>query len=147
MIERLKHVDLKRFNIRVYGIYINPDNELIIHKENYNNRQIIKFPGGGLKLGEGCLDGLKREFREELNTDIKIIDHFYTTDFCQISAFNPIEQIISIYYRVLPLLEPSMWIKPSFIESYFKPIAKTNPKDFTFPIDQKVAHLLLEKSL
>ena len=147
MIETLKNMDLKRFNIRVYGIYINNDSELLIHNESYSNRQIIKFPGGGLKLGEGCLEGLKREFKEELGTEIKILNHFYTTDFCQISAFDPSEQIISIYYFVLPIFEPSMWTLPSFIKSYFKPIKQINPKEFTFPIDQKVAQLLLEKSL
>src|ERR1019366_3815947 len=38
---------------------------------------------------------------EETNLDVKIGEHIYTTDFFQISAFNNVDQIISIYYFVL----------------------------------------------
>jgi len=37
---------------------------------------------------------------EEANIEVKVGDHFYTTDFFQISAFNNKDQIISIYYLV-----------------------------------------------
>ena len=37
---------------------------------------------------------------EEANLEVKVGEHFYTTDFFQISAFNHIDQIISIYYYV-----------------------------------------------
>ena len=57
-----------------------------------------KFPGGGLEFGEGTRDCLKREFKEEMDLDVEVGDHIYTTDFFQISAFNPEHQIVSIYY-------------------------------------------------
>jgi ADP-ribose pyrophosphatase YjhB (NUDIX family) len=57
-----------------------------------------KFPGGGMEFGEGTRDCLKREFKEEMNLNVSIGDHIYTTDFFQISAFNPGHQIVSIYY-------------------------------------------------
>jgi ADP-ribose pyrophosphatase YjhB (NUDIX family) len=57
-----------------------------------------KFPGGGLEFGEGTRDCLKREFKEEMDLDVRVGDHIYTTDYFQMSAFNPEHQIISIYY-------------------------------------------------
>jgi len=53
-----------------------------------------------LEIGEGTRDGLAREFMEEAGIEVHVGDHFYTTDFFQISAFNNKDQIISIYYLV-----------------------------------------------
>ncbi len=93
---------IKRFNIRVYGILINARRQILLSDEivRATGDKVTKFPGGGLELGEGLKDCLKREFREELNIDIEIIEHIYTTDFFQQSAFNPQEQLISVYYLV-----------------------------------------------
>jgi 8-oxo-dGTP diphosphatase len=87
------------FNVRVYGLLINQNNEVLVSDEEEYGIRFSKFPGGGLEFGEGLLEGLKREFVEECNADIKIIDHFYTTDFFEKSSFND-SQVISIYYLV-----------------------------------------------
>ncbi len=91
------------FNLRVYGILINEDNHVLVSDEFIRGNYYTKFPGGGLEFGEGTRDCLKREFMEEMNLKVNIGDHIYTTDFFQMSAFNPEHQIISIYYQVLPL--------------------------------------------
>ncbi len=87
------------FNVRVYGLLINQNNEVLVSDEEEYGIRFSKFPGGGLEFGEGLLDGLKREFVEECNADIEIINHFYTTDFFEKSSFND-SQVISIYYLV-----------------------------------------------
>jgi ADP-ribose pyrophosphatase YjhB (NUDIX family) len=62
---------------------------------------MTKFPGGALEFGEGMTDCLIREFREELNTEIIINSHYYTTDFFVASRRLPVEsQLINIYYLV-----------------------------------------------
>ena len=86
------------FNIRVYGILTNEQNQVLVSDEFIRGNYYTKFPGGGLEFGEGTRDCLKREFKEEMNLKVSIGDHIYTTDFFQISAFNPGHQIISIYY-------------------------------------------------
>ena len=91
------------FNVRVYGILINEQKQLLVSDELIRGKQYTKFPGGGLEFGEGTLDCLKREFLEEMNLPVAVGDHIYTTDYFQISAFNPNHQIISIYYYVTPL--------------------------------------------
>lgn len=93
-----------QFNIRVYGILINEEEKkLLVSDEYIRGKYYTKFPGGGLEFGEGTRDCLKREFMEELGLRVEVLDHLYTTDFFQESAFRPGDQIISIYYLVKPL--------------------------------------------
>lgn len=94
-----------RFNVRVYGILINEEKQVLVSDEFIRGNYYTKFPGGGLEFGEGTRDCLKREFREEMNLEVAVRDHLYTTDFFQVSAFHPDHQIISIYYLVTPLEE------------------------------------------
>ena len=93
------------FNLRVYGILINNKKQVLVSDEFIRGKYYTKFPGGGLELGEGTRDCLKREFKEEMNLQVDIGAHIYTTDYYQTSAFNPEHQIISIYYFV-NALEP-----------------------------------------
>lgn len=128
------------FNVRVYGILINGKNEILLSDESYGKVSFTKFPGGGLEFGEGTIDGLKREFIEEMGAEIEVMDHFYTTDFFQASAFNDKHQIISIYYKV------------KFVDDAFTPASKTfrwrllselTIADVSLPIDKKVVGMIL----
>ncbi len=91
-------------NVRVYGLLIDKEqNRVLVSDEFIRGAKITKFPGGGLEFGEGTRDCLAREFMEEMNLRVSVDEHLYTTDFFQMSAFNPEYQIISIYYYVTPL--------------------------------------------
>lgn len=146
----------KKFNIRVYGILVNENNEVLLTDEIRGGIQMTKFPGGGLVHGEGTIDCIKREFLEELNTEIEVVKHFYTTDYYQESAFSPNHQLISIYYLVKniePLRVNTSANKFDFIshaenEQIFRfvELEKINENDFTFPIDKIVAKMLTRKS-
>src|SRR5215217_4020233 len=102
------------FNVRVYGILINEQNELLVSDEYIRGGYFTKFPGGGLEFGEGTRDCLKREFIEEMNLNVEVGEHIYTTDFFQLSAFNNNHQIVSIYYFVKALepIKAPLRIKP-----------------------------------
>ena len=93
------------FNVRVYGVLINEKKDLLVSDEYIRGGLYTKFPGGGLEFGEGTRECLQREFMEEMNLRVEVGDHIYTTDFFQLSAFQPDQQIISIYYYVKPLEE------------------------------------------
>jgi 8-oxo-dGTP pyrophosphatase MutT (NUDIX family) len=140
----------RKFNIRVYGIFVKDDCVLVSDEFRFGIK-MTKFPGGGIEENEGFIDCLIRECKEEFNQEFKIIDHFYTTDFYITSAFNPNEQLISIYYTIAPIGEIKFnisnkpfdfqmiegaqsfrWIKLSGISS----------NDFTFPIDKEVGEML-----
>ena len=102
------------FNVRVYGILFDEKNRLLVSDEFIRGNYFTKLPGGGLEIGEGTRDCLKREFMEETGLEVEIGDHIYTTDFFQLSAFNNKDQIISIYYIVKALF-------PIIIENKSKP--------------------------
>lgn len=94
---------MSHFNLRVYGILINEKKQVLVSDEFIRGNYYTKFPGGGLEFGEGTRDCLQREFLEEMDLAVKVDDHIYTTDFFQLSAFRPTDQIISIYYGVTAL--------------------------------------------
>jgi 8-oxo-dGTP diphosphatase len=130
----------KRFNIRVYGIWMNGD-KILVNEELIRGNKIIKFPGGGLDWGEGTIDCLKREWKEELDLDIDVKEHFYTTDFFQASAFDN-SQVISIYYWITSTV-PELLINKMDNERTFWMDAKEISEDtFTLAIDKKVGKLL-----
>jgi 8-oxo-dGTP diphosphatase len=141
------------FNVRVYGLLINDDQEILISDEQEYGMQFTKFPGGGLELGEGLVDGLKREFVEECNVEVEIISHFYTTDFFVKSAFND-SQIISVYYVVNNISPLNLIFKTApfdfdgegeVLQSFrWVKLNDLKVEDFTFPIDQHVAKLLID---
>jgi 8-oxo-dGTP diphosphatase len=147
------------FNIRVYGILIGEKKEVLVSDEFIRGSRYTKFPGGGLEFGEGTRDCLKREFMEEMSLSVKVTDHLYTTDFFQMSAFNPEDQIISIYYRVealeairVPLRTRLFDFDEAQMEVYrrtgetetfrFIPWDEFNAGSVSLPIDKVVAELL-----
>lgn len=147
------------FNVRVYGILINEQKQVLVSDEYIRGDYITKFPGGGLEFGEGTRDCLKREFMEEMTLNVRVGDHLYTTDYFQMSAFNPDHQIISIYYYAHPLeaIKVPLRTKPfDFDEQQLAVYAEKketetfrfiNWHDFseasvTLPIDKVVAKML-----
>ena len=139
------------FNIRVYALFINDKNEVLVTDEFRFGKEMTKFPGGGLNWGEGTIDCLKRECREELNCEIEIVKHFYTTDFFQPAAFYEKQQLISIYYVVKNTTPLAISIsknkndleKTENAQTFrWLSISKLKEEEFTFPIDKKVATML-----
>lgn len=145
------------FVIRVYGLILNPDKEVLITDEFQLGQPMTKFPGGGLQFGEGPVDCLVREIREECNQqEIKNIRHFYTTDFFQKALFYPNHQLLSIYYTAELNGDPRFKISdqphqyPTGInggQSFrWVKINMLDLSEFSFPIDKLVA-AKLQKSI
>ncbi|WP_107039178.1 NUDIX domain-containing protein [Brumimicrobium mesophilum] len=138
------------FNIRVYGILINSKNEVLLSDERRFGKEFTKFPGGGLELGEGLKDCLKREFQEELHLEIEVQELIYLTDFYQKSAFHKDDQIISVYYSVsahdlgiIPVKEIPFDFEVNAIEAHrWKRVEDLKDEDLTFPIDKLVAGII-----
>jgi 8-oxo-dGTP diphosphatase len=153
---------MSHITLRVYGILINEKKQVLVSDEYIRGNYYTKFPGGGLEFGEGTRDCLKREFKEELDLEVEIGDHIYTTDFFQMSAFNSAHQIISIYYYAkalepikVPLREKLFDFDEQQLKVY-EQIQQTETVRFidwdlfssdsvTLPIDKIVSSLIKEK--
>lgn len=153
---------MNQFNIRVYGVLKNRKNEVLVTDELIRGRKYTKFPGGGLEFGEGTRDCLRREFLEEMNLRVEVGNHLYTTDFFQMSAFNPTHQILSIYYWVTALenINVRLSTKPfqfdeaqlnayqqhNECESFrFIPWQELTEDSVSLPIDKVVVRLIKER--
>jgi 8-oxo-dGTP diphosphatase len=148
---------ISRFNIRVYGIYVNDAQQVLVSDEKYGEHYFTKFPGGGLEFGEGTKECVIREWQEELGVAIEVVDHFYTTDYYQQSTFRETDQIISIYYLVKPILPITLPVSEHVLaldkNSYevqaqrFVPIHVFSKAQLSLPIDKVVAEMVLGKYL
>ena len=150
---------MQAISVRVYGILINEEKQVLVSDELIRGGYYTKFPGGGLELGEGTRDYLRREFMEEMNLKVEVRDHIYTTDFYQQSAFNANHQILSIYYYAealepitVPLRTSAFDFDAGQLEVYHK-AGETetfrfidweafSPESVTLPIDKIVASMI-----
>lgn len=142
------------FNVRVYGLLINELNQVLLSDEEESGYRFIKFPGGGLEYGEGLIDGLKREFVEECDAEVEVLEHFYTTDFFNKSVFNE-SQVISIYYLVKPMSQFNLNFKhiaydfdiqAEVMQAFrWKSISELSMDDVTFPTDKKAVEILIDR--
>ena len=134
------------YTIRVYGIIINDENEVLLTNEAYLGVNFTKFPGGGMEWNEGALDTIKRELKEELNLKNVTVEHFYTTDFFVPSFFDANTQVISIYYRITSAVSKSdikLFTKDkSLFEAKWIKLENLKETNVTFPIDKHVVRLL-----
>ncbi len=150
------------FNLRVYGILVNEQQQVLVSDEFIRGNYYTKFPGGGLEFGEGTRECLKREFMEEMQLEVEVGDHIYTTDYFQMSAFNPTHQIISIYYfakALEPIRVPlrdkpfdfdadqlAIYEEKKEIETFrFINWDEFSPEQVSLPIDKIVAKIIKEK--
>ena len=144
--------EIEKLNIRVYGLFINNQEEILLTDEKRFNTLMTKFPGGGLIPGEGTIECLKREAEEEFGQTIEIIRHFYTTDFFQKARFHEKQQLISIYY-LARFVEPEKFRmaadpfdfeknRGEIISFRYKKITEINENELSFPIDKVVLKML-----
>lgn len=148
---------MSHFNVRVYGVLMQ-QGKLLVSDEYIKGQFYTKLPGGGLERGEGTRDCLAREFKEETGLDITVGEHLYTTDFYQQSAFDPGDQIISIYYWVhckdLSCLnahttpfdfEGAVQAHPDQDAETFRwlDLQQLSPDSMSLPIDKHVVALML----
>ena len=143
---------INKITIRIYGLVVRNKSEILLTDEFRLGMRMTKFPGGGLEPGEGTIDCLRREFREEMNQEIENIKHFYTTDFFQQTRLLPEpHQILSIYY-LTDLLHPENLKTTNKIFDFedidgsqtfrWAKIEDLVAEDFTFPIDKVVLEML-----
>jgi len=137
---------IDKINIRVYACAVK-DKKVLTLFEEYAGEQLMKFPGGGLEFGEGLIECLHREFDEELNVKIEVVEHFYTQEDFLVSRFRENEQLLTIYYIVNITTEEDFLILDPCIEKAEWIDIDTPGNPFPLPIDKIVFDKLKEKFL
>jgi ADP-ribose pyrophosphatase YjhB (NUDIX family) len=142
------------FNVRVYGLLIDEQNGILLSDEEEYGFRFSKFPGGGLEYGEGLMEALIREFKEECDADVEVLAHFYTTDFFIKSVFNE-SQVISVYYLVKPKSVLNLNFKTQAFDFdeegdvkqafRWRSLDELTANDVTFETDQRVVDLIIER--
>lgn len=137
---------IDNINVRVYACVVK-DKKVLTLFEEYAGEPLMKFPGGGLEYGEGLTDCLKREFEEELNVHVEIVEHLYTQENFLVSRFKENEQLLTIYYIVNILNEEDFIILDPCIEKIDWIEINTEENPFSLPVDKIVFEKLKEKFL
>lgn len=154
---RARKASVTRFNVRVYAVIFDAEAErVLLSREDLPGGLKVKFPGGGVELGEGVREALDREIAEELGPDVRLreVAPLYTTDFFVRSAFRPEDQILSIYFSAhleAPGMEARFGHRFRAVEGgeaglafKWRKVQELDPADLHFPIDRHILPLIRE---
>lgn len=139
--------------IRVYGLLLK-QNKVLLSRENVFGEILTKFPGGGLELGEGVIDCLKREFMEEVEIELSDWNLFHINEGYMASAFHEAKQVLSIYYlcksRDNDLIKSGDPTDDQLLQNhndqilYWCDFGHLNDQDIRLPIDREVVLKLIQ---
>jgi len=141
----MKINNFKGFNVRVYALCI-VKNKLLTLQEPFAGKMVIKLPGGGLEFGEGAVDCLKREFKEELNLEIEVGDTFYIQEHFVESLAKDNKQLLMLYFYATILDIDNLHILDKNIQE-INWVAIDGENPFTLPVDRLVFKRLQSKLL
>lgn len=143
--------EVESFNVRSYAVILR-GREVLLSEEIYPGCTfpIIKFPGGGVNLGEGPVEALRRELREEAGLEIWVGQVLHVGRGFVKSYFNE-TQVISLYWYAGFLdHEPDLtdWQQeadgPRY-RFYYIDIDLLDAKSLTFQNEREMACLLKDQ--
>ncbi len=88
----------ERFSPRIYGV-LRRGEKVLLTRSRFIDREFVNFPGGGVELGEGPIEALRREYVEETGLAIEPVRVLYASETAHVSTHAPM-QIVSLYWLV-----------------------------------------------
>jgi 8-oxo-dGTP pyrophosphatase MutT (NUDIX family) len=143
----------RRWVERVYGLLL-WDGCVLVSRERFRGRELVKFPGGGMEPGEDAPTALKREWIEELNYPVTVGVRWGSAPHPVPSAFDPAADVLVHFYTVKPQnqrysdVPVQPWGAPlpegahDVEQCSWVALDALIPDDFTFAADQAVARQL-----
>jgi 8-oxo-dGTP diphosphatase len=89
-----------RLRVRACGVCVKDDSILLVNHQGISNQDFWSPPGGGIEFGEGAIDCLSREFREEAGLSVKTGNFLFACEFIQHSL-----HAIELFFEVSPLTD------------------------------------------
>ena len=141
---------VSRFNARCYGLLVSSQGRVMGLKERWRGVDLQKFPGGGLEFGEGMVECLDREVREEFSLfKPQQWHHLYSPTHFFTSQFKPNEQLIITYFEGLETAQEEDWAlqpnDPNVLEICWLPLHESSADWFTLESDRQAFRALLER--
>ena len=140
----------RRWVERVYGLLF-WRGQVLVSRERFRGRELVKFPGGGIEPGEDAPTALKREWMEELNFPVNVGVRWGSAPHPVPRAFDSAADVWVHFYTVKPQNQRYSEVP---VQDWGSPLPKgnqdceqcswvalknLNPDDFTFSADQAVA--------
>ena len=127
-----------KLTVRVYVFLKNQNEEILLLDEKSGSHYFTKLPGGGLERGEGILECLKRELKEELNIENVALKQFYTSESFISSKLHEDTQVIAVYYHgAIENIEIHFNANETdLLDHHWIPQKELTSDHFTFPMDK-----------
>ena len=131
-------------NLRAYGLLAR-GNKLIISEERVAEKDILKFPGGGVEPNETPEQALQREFMEECSLSIKVVRLLHVPG----TLFSPWTHThyTPMYYQVDGIGEPISPPHEPLILSFLNPATATSSGRMADPEIEAIRRLFGNNSL
>lgn len=118
--------------IGVYALIIKDNQMLMVHTPS-GSKNCINFPGGGVDVGEGFIEALKRECREELGVNIEAGKLLYSSKSLYVHEDFPHNYMYHLYF--LATTNDVVSAEAELKAEWF-PVANP-PLDAMLPIDKE----------
>jgi len=131
-------------NLRAYGLLAR-GNKLLISEERVAEKDILKFPGGGVEPNETPEQALQREFMEECALSIKVVRLLHVPG----TLFSPWTHThyTPMYYQVDGIGKPISPPHEPLILSFLNPAAATSSGRMADPEIEAIRRLFGNNSL
>jgi ADP-ribose pyrophosphatase YjhB (NUDIX family) len=89
-----------RLRVRACGVCVKDDAILLVNHRGISPADFWSPPGGGIQFGEGAVDCLNREFKEEVGVSIETGKFLFACEFIR----HPLHAI-ELFFEILPFTD------------------------------------------